>query len=71
MYGRNFKMYDRSIKLKSYFYSLVFIICLKYTRTSMADHNLYWESKISFFSKFLGYENIEDFEETLDETNKT
>jgi hypothetical protein len=37
----------------------------------MADHNLYWESKISFFSKFLGYENIEDFEETLDETNKT
>lgn len=44
-----------------FFYSHLFIISLKYTRPLMTDNNLYWESKISFFSKFLGYDNIEDF----------
>lgn len=32
----------------------------------MTENSLYWESKIKFFSKFLGYDNMEDFDETLD-----
>ena len=36
----------------------------------MLDKNTRWEEKIKFFSKFLGFEELE-LEETLDETNKT
>lgn len=32
----------------------------------MTETNLYWESKIKFFSKFLGYDNVEELEDTLD-----